>query len=398
MQLKPPPILAILLGALAMLGPFATDTYLPSFPAISHDFGVGEAEVQQTLSIYLFAYALMSLFWGTLSDSLGRRPIILMSLSLFFIGSVGGALSQGLPALLGFRALQGLSAGAGMVVGRAMVRDRLTGTEAQRLIAQIMMIFGLAPAVAPIFGGWLQSAYGWRSSFVFMALFSLTLILACRGLLSESLAPQGRQPLCLATVMRNYLTAIAHPHFLLRCLAIGCVFAGFGLYIASAADFVIVVLKLPATAFGWLFLPLIGGLVAGSMVSSRIAHRLSATAMVRAGFVIMSAATAGNCVYTYCFIAAVPWAVLPILVYTFGLALCTPSMSVMALDIFPSMRGLAASLQNFTQMLIFALMSGVVAPMLFGSALKLACAVALGVCMAAIVWRISLRSEALLHG
>jgi MFS transporter, DHA1 family, multidrug resistance protein len=128
--------LTLLLGGLSMLGPFATDTYFPSFPAISREFGVGALGMQQTLSAYLFAYALMSLFWGTLSDSLGRRPIVLLALGLFCAGSIGCALSGRLPVLLCFRVFQGLSAGAGMVVGQAIVRDRFSGAAAQRVLSK----------------------------------------------------------------------------------------------------------------------------------------------------------------------------------------------------------------------------------------------------------------------
>jgi MFS transporter, DHA1 family, multidrug resistance protein len=385
--------LTLLLGGLAMLGPFATDTYFPSFPAISREFDVGALGMQQTLSAYLLAYSVMSLFWGTLSDSLGRRPIVLFALGLFCIGSVGCAVSGRLSVLLGFRVLQGLSAGAGMVVGQAVVRDWFSGADAQRLIANIMMVFGLAPALAPILGGWLQVAFGWRASFAFMAIFSVSLIVACIWALPESLAPASRRPLHLPAIMQSYISAIVHPHFLLRCLALGCAFGGFALYISAAPDFVIRILKLPQTAFGWLFLPLIGGLVLGSSMSSRLAYRLSSRAMIRMGFGIMAGAASVNLAYTFFPNPVVPWAVLPIMLYTFGLALAVPSMSMMTLGIFPDMRGLAASLQNFLQMLIFAVISGAVAPALFGSAFKLAAGSSAGLLLAAIFWSLGVRHE-----
>jgi DHA1 family bicyclomycin/chloramphenicol resistance-like MFS transporter len=385
--------LTLLLGGLAMLGPFATDTYFPSFPAIAREFDVGALGMQQTLSVYLFAYSLMSLFWGTLSDSLGRRPIVLFALGLFCIGSIGCAVSDRLSILLGFRIVQGLSAGAGMVVGQAIVRDRFSGADAQRLVANILMVFGLAPALAPILGGWLQVMFGWRASFAFMAIFSVALITACGWALPESLAAASRRPLRLSAIMKGYFSAIVHPHFLLRCLAMGCAFGGFALYISAAADFVIRILKLPPTAFGWLFLPLIGGLVLGSSVSGRLAHRLSSGAMIRMGFAVMAAAATANLIYTFSLPAAVPWAVLPIMVYTFGLALAVPGMTMMTLGIFPEMRGLAASLQNFLQMLIFAVISGAVAPALFGSAFKLAAGASVGLLFAALFWSLGTRHE-----
>lgn len=380
-------MLTLLLAGLAMVGPFATDTYLPSFVGLAEHFAVSPALVQQTLSVYLFAYALMTLFYGTLSDSFGRRPVILFSLVLFCAASVGAALAQTFGQLLLFRGVQGLSAGAGMVVGQALVRDLLAGAAAQRMIAHVMMVFGVAPAVAPVIGGWLQVLYGWRASFTLMAVIALVLAVACARLLPETLPPAERHRFDAGAILRRFGTALGNRCFLLRSVAIGALFGSFALYVASAASFIMQVLHLPATAFAWLFVPMIGGFVAGSAISAKLAHSHAGTAMIRAGFGVMVAAAVANLGYTWLFTASVPWAVLPIFAYTFGLALVLPPMTIMTLDLYPEMRGLAASVQNFVQMLVFALVAAFVAPALFDSAFLLAAGMAAGMVISWICWR-----------
>ena len=372
-----------------MVGPFATDTYLPSFPGLASHFGVSAALVQQTLSVYLFAYALMTLFYGTLSDSFGRRPVILFSLLLFGAASIGAALAQTFGQLLLARGVQGLSAGAGMVVGQALIRDRLDGAAAQRMIAHVMMVFGVAPAVAPIIGGYLQVTFDWRASFALMAAIGLVLLVACARLLPETLAPDARHPFHAGAILRRFKEALGDRCFLLRSIAIGALFGSFGLYVASAASFIMHVLHLPATAFGWLFVPMIGGFVVGSALSAKLAHSHTNVAMIRAGFGVMLVAALGNLAYTWQFAATVPWAVLPIFAYTFGLALVLPPMTIMTLDLYPQMRGVAASLQNFVQMLIFALVAAFVAPMLFESAFLLASGMAGGMAISWVCWHLA---------
>ncbi|HJV82188.1 multidrug effflux MFS transporter [Noviherbaspirillum sp.] len=365
-------ILTATLAGLAMLGAFAIDTFLPSFPAIAGQFSVSLAVVQQTLSAYLLAFSVMSLFYGTLSDSFGRRPVVLGSLLLFTAASIGAALAPSFGWLLTFRVLQGLSAGGGRVVGQAIIRDHFTGAAAQRLMSHVTMVFGLAPAIAPVLGGYLHVAFGWRSVFVFMTVFGLALLLACFRFLPESLPRQSRIRFHPVTLATNYWNALRHPQFVARTLAVGLAFGGMGLYIASAPSFIIEILHLPETAFAWLFLPMIGGMVLGSALSGKLAHRMQQNVLLRIGFACMGVAAAGNLAYNALFVAKVPWAVLPLMLYTFGLGLTMPVMSLMALDLFPRTRGLAASLMSFVQMLIFSLVSGVVAPMLFDSAIQLA--------------------------
>jgi len=148
--------LTLLLGSYTMLGPFSISTYMPFFPALMVSLGATQAQLQQTLSIYMAAFGFMMLLHGPLSDAFGRRTVVLVGLSVYLAASIAGALSTSLALLMLFRTLQGLSVGAGTVVGRAVIRDRLEGAEAQRLLSQVTMIFGLAPAIAPVFGGWLQ--------------------------------------------------------------------------------------------------------------------------------------------------------------------------------------------------------------------------------------------------
>jgi hypothetical protein len=136
---------AALLASLAMLGPFAVDMYLPSFPAIGREFGASKIALQQTLSVYMFAFAFMMLWHGALSDALGRRPIVLAGLVVFALGTLGCAIAGNVQSLWLFRALQGLSAGTGMVVGRAIIRDRFRGPEAQRMMSQITLCSASGP-------------------------------------------------------------------------------------------------------------------------------------------------------------------------------------------------------------------------------------------------------------
>jgi DHA1 family bicyclomycin/chloramphenicol resistance-like MFS transporter len=382
-------ILTVVLACLGMAGALAIDTYLPSMPAIGREFGVGPVAVQQTLSVFLFTFAFMMLFYGTLSDSFGRRRVILVALVLYTIGSIGAVFAPTFGWLLACRALQGLSAGAGSVVGQAIVQDRFKGAEAQKMMSNMMMVFGLAPAIAPIIGGWLHVHFGWRSTFLFLAAFGVLLIAMTWRLLPESLPAEKRQAFHPGTIARNYVKVLRHPQFLLLALSVGLAFGGLSLYIGSAANFVMEILGLPETAFAWMFIPLIGGMVLGSGWGGKRAATMAPARMKWIGFGTMLVAAVVNIGYNALFPAAVPWAVLPLAIYTFGLAVAMPAIQVNALGLFPDNRGLASSMLGFIQMMSFALVSGLVAPLLFDSAFKLACGVGVGLLGSFAAWRLS---------
>lgn len=365
-------LLIWILAALSMLGALSIDAYLPAIPTIGQQFDASLAAVQQSLTVYVLSFAIMTLFYGTLSDSFGRRPVILGSLVVYLLASVGAACSTSLGMLIFFRIWQGLSAGAGAVVGRAVVGDLASGAEAHRAMSYMSVVFGLAPAIAPILGGWLLASLGWRSIFWFITTFTALLLLVCFTSLPESLPAGKRQPFHLVTILKSYLEVGSRMRFMLRSASIALAFSGIMIYVVAAPDFVINILHLEITDFGWLFLPLIGGMTAGSYLSGWLSHRVAGTRLIRYGFGLMAAAAAMNIAYNAFFPAKIPWAVIPIFCYAFGICLAMPGMTVITLEMFPSMRGLAASMQTFFFMLMFSLLSGLIAPLVYGFPLHFA--------------------------
>ena len=369
-------VLAAMLAGLATLGPFAIDTYMPSFPAMGRALNATTLEMQQTLSAYLIPFACMMLFHGALTDSFGRRPVILTGLLIFISASIGCALAQSLPQLLLFRALQGMSAGTGMVAGRAMIRDIYPGHQAQRVMAMVTMIFGLAPAVAPILGGWLEVSFGWRSIFVFLTLFAALLYVGCYCRLVESLPASKRQPFSVRPLLANYFKLFGSVRFGLLSSAIALNFAAFFLYIASAPAVIYQLLGLGENQFAWLFVPGISGVIFGAFLSGRLAGKLSPRRTVRYGYSVMLAAATFNLAYHMMFPPALPWTVLPVMVYTVGMALAAPSVTLLLLDLFPDNRGLAASLQAAQQSFFSGLAAGLLSPYVSATGLGLAVAMA----------------------
>jgi len=364
--------IAFLLAGMSALGPFSIDTYLPSFHDIAEKLGATPIQVQQTLSAYLAAFALMTLWHGALADRFGRRRVILLALALFAIASAGCAFAASIGQLWFWRAMQGVTAGAGIVISRAIVRDLYDGPAAQRLMSQITMMFALAPAIAPVIGGWLQTLFGWRSIFAFLVLSTAALWLACWKLLPETLPPAKRQSLQPAYLGRTYWKVMTSPPFLFACAALSLNFAGFFIYVLSAPVFLMKHLAIPETGFLWLFGPAMAGLMSGSWLSGRLAGKVTPGRTIALGYLVMSCAALSNIGINLALPPGLPLSVAPLFVYTLGMSLAMPSLTLLALDPFPAQRGLAASCQTFFQSGFNSLVAALIAPALWGSTLSLA--------------------------
>ncbi|QAU35474.1 multidrug effflux MFS transporter [Janthinobacterium sp. 17J80-10] len=367
-----PILLAILLAGLAMLGPFSIDTYLPAFPNIQATLHASPIQVQQTLTAYMVAFALMILWHGALSDAFGRRNIILASLAVFAVASLGCAAVHSIEYLWAFRILQGVSAGAGVVIGRALIRDMYADARAARLLSLVTMIFSIAPAIAPILGGWIVKLLDWRSIFLFLFIYTLLLFWLCYKRLPETLPPEQRQPFNPAFLAQSYKKVLRSPLFHLKSGAVAFNFAGLFLYVAAAPVFITRHLGLGPDQFGWQFIPAVGGIFLGALAANRLAGKMPVPRQVLIGFCFLVGAGVLNVAYHAFFPAAVPWSVAPLFFYTFGMSVVAPGVTFMVLDLFPEIRGTVASCQSFTQTMLGAIVAGVIAPLLWHSVLWLA--------------------------
>lgn len=377
---------AILLALLGMLGPFSIDTYLPAFAGIAQSLDASPVQMQQTLSAYLFGFAFMSLFHGAISDSFGRRPVVLWGLAAFIVASVGCALSQSIGQLIFFRAVQGLSTGAGIVVSRAVIRDMYPPSQAQKVMSQVTIFFGVAPAIAPMIGGWVFIHSNWHTIFWFLAAIGVMLWLSIFRYLPETLHITQRQVFEVKNLMAGYWKLGSDPRFILLALASGVPFNGMFLYILSAPVFLGEHLHLLPQQFFWCFLITIGGIMGGALVSGRLAGKIAPKRQIRHGFVIMLLIGVINLVANLLFTAHVSWALLPLGIFSFGWALMVPVVTLLVLDLHPERRGMASSLQMFVGSTANGIVAGVISPMVMHSTVALAAASLLMMCLGLASW------------
>jgi DHA1 family bicyclomycin/chloramphenicol resistance-like MFS transporter len=373
-----PLLISVVLAALAALAPFAIDTYLPAFPTLEADLQATPLQLQQSLTFYLLPYALMTLWHGAISDSIGRIATIKWGLGIFVLASIGCAFAKTVEALWFFRALQGLSGGAGNVVARAMVRDLFEGPQAQRVMATVQMLFGIAPAIAPIIGGLLLGIH-WQAIFIFLALYAALSLAAAIIYLPETMPAYKRVALSAKQVISDYQLVFSDREFLRLAFSIGANFSGFFLYVLASPVFLVKHLGLNQSQFGYMFVPTVCGMMLGSYLAKHAAGRYSRQQAVKFAYAWMSSVVALNVLSCICLTGAinqVVYLIAPIALFNIGMALAMPVLSIAALDRHPRIRGTAASGQAFIQMLLSTVSAGLVVPFVWNHPIGLASAMA----------------------
>lgn len=378
-----------------MIGPFTIDTYLPSFPDIEATYGVNRSLLSQSLGIYLAAFAFSTLLFGPLADRFGRRIIILYSLSLYIFASVGCAMANDYSSFLMYRVIQGIAAAGGLVAGRAIIRDVFSSQDAHHAMSRIMMLFAIAPAIAPVIGGWLHDLFGWQSIFYFLAGYACLILFTTLFLIPETLDQSHRQSLHPASITRVYVNSLRHQRFIALILIVTCYFSGLFLYIASAPTIIFNFLQLDVGDFAFMFFPLVSGLIFGAWLSGRLSHRWKMEQTINLALTLMLLGSMLNMLQALWLPPMIISSFIPLMLYTCGIGIAMPAMTILALDCFPKNRGTASALQGFLQMIGNALVASVAAPLLqlhpshlaFGQLSLLACALF-------IWWRLSRIKEA----
>lgn len=379
--------LAAILALLAMFGPFSIDAFFPAFHAVADELKATPLLMQQTISLYLVAYAVMSLFHGALSDVYGRRRVILWGVFAFVVSSIGCAAAQTIEQLLLFRVAQGISTGAGLIVGRAMVRDLYQGAQAQKVMSLISLFFGIAPAIAPVIGGLVFQMSNWQTVFLCLAFYGVALWALCYRVLPETHPVQLRTRFAVKPMLRIYQTIVLDGRFALLVLATGFNFGASFLYISSAPAFIETLLGLGTLAYPWFFLPMIVGMMLGAALSNRLAGVVGLRKQVQMGYVVMALATLMSLAYNFSTDhAQVPWAVLPQALNAVGIALTFPVLTIKMLDRYPEHRGAASSMQAFLWGVLSSVIAAIVSPWLSVSHQALSLGAAVMVLLGFLSW------------
>lgn len=378
-------LVTIVLAGLAMIGPFTIDTIFPGFASMGEQFEVDSATMQQVTTAYLIPFAVMSIFHGPISDAVGRKPVMLVGLAGFVLAGIGCALAPSLGWLLAARAGQGFFAGAATVVSRAVVRDLYEGAEAQRLMSQIMVIFSIAPAIAPVVGGWLLAVGPWPLIFWFVAGYGVAVAVLMTFVLPETLPVEDRQPLRVGTVLAGIWEVGRSWPFLRLAIGMGMSFGAYIFYVMAAPIIVVDLMGLGEQDFWKLFVPLIGGMATGSFLSGRLAGRIDSLRLVDHATAFLALASAIN-VALAVLAPTLPWSVVGPTLLGAGIGVAFPIIQLALLDQFPHHRGAAASLSAFVILMGNVVLAGVVAPLMTGSLLTTALASATMTVVGIVFW------------
>ena len=343
------PAWLILLGALMAVAPLSIDMYLPGFPAVAREFGVAPGAVQLTLATFFVGLAIGQLFYGPISDRFGRKKPLYVGYTLYGLASLGCALAPGVTALAGWRFVQAIGGCAGMVISRAIVRDRCDPVAAAKAFSVLMLVMGVAPILAPLLGGWVVALAGWRVIFGLLVLFASLCLIAIHFTLEESLDKAQPHPLELRRVLRGYAELLRDRHFMSYTFSSGLAMGGMFAYIAGSPFVLIQIYGIPATDYGWVFGSNALGLISASQLNTRLLRRYKLNRILQqalwapllAGLGLLLAALAGH---------PPLYVILPgFFVYITSLGFAAPNGSALALQHQGRRAGMASALMGSLQ-------------------------------------------------
>lgn len=339
-----------LLATISACGPIALNIYLPALPVVQNAFGASVPRVQLTLSVAFLAFAVGLMLHGPLSDRFGRKPVILVGVAVFTLGSLICFAAPTLDWLIVGRAIQALGSSAGLIVARAIVSDLYPREKMVRMIAYLTMVMVVAPTLSPLLGGLLVTTFEWHSLFVFMAAAGLVILLTAWRLLPETRVPRPRAAprVSMPAVAWSLLRRRAFAGYLLQGAVI---FSTYLAFISTAPHVMVTGLGRPPTEYGTYFLLLAGGYFLGNWSVTRLAAHMGTQALMQAGVLIAAISTCAALGFAAAGLVHPLWLFVPIGVMGYGQGMALPNVTASAVTLAPESAGMASSLVGFAQQL-----------------------------------------------
>lgn len=378
--------LTALLAALTAIGPLTTDMYLPSLPDIARQLGASTAQVQLTISVYLICFAVGQIFYGPLSDRHGRKKVLLAALGLYCAASVACVLSTSIEMLIVARAAQALGGSGGLVLARSIVRDLYSGARAGRELSLIGSVMALAPVLAPILGGVLQTGFGWRSIFVALVAAGLAGVAMVWLLLPETLGERAAEPVSPSSMFKSYRVVARNPAFLAYLALAAASFGGLFAWISGASFVMQSLYGLSPFDFGIAFALGSIGYMSGTTLAARLVIRVGLDGIIGLGSCTLAAGGVAMVAALALGLTSAASIVVPIAIYLAGLGMVLPQAIAGAMTPFPERAGAASALLGFIQQSVAALCGAVVGWLLGQNAWPLAGAVAAMGCATLAIW------------
>lgn len=369
--------IALVIGLLGAVGPFAIDMYLPALPQVAADLGTSMQATQSTLSVFFAAFGISQLAYGPLSDQFGRKPPLYVGLVIFLLGTIGCAFAPTIATLLVARVVQGIGAATVMVIPRAIIRDLHTGPAATRLMATVMLVISVSPMLAPLAGSGVMAVAGWRSIFLVLgaaAAFSLALTAFA---LEETLPPERRVPARPRQLLAGAWRLIRDPQFLGLTFIGGFGMASFFAFLASASFVYTGEFGLSPTGFSLAFALNAIGFFGATQAAASLGERHGMGRVVRLAVTGFAGVSCLLVLVVLAGFGSLPVIILMLLAANAFLGLVIPTVAVMALDPHPDIAGLASSLGGTLQMVTGGLMIVAAGPFFDGTALPMVSAIAI---------------------
>jgi DHA1 family bicyclomycin/chloramphenicol resistance-like MFS transporter len=385
--------LTLLLALLTGIGPLSTDMYVPSLPDIGRALHASTEQVQLTISSYLLGFATGQILYGPISDRFGRKPVMMVALVLYGIGSIICATTQSIEMLAALRFAQALGGAGAIVLARAVVRDLYSGVRAGRELSLMGSIQALAPILAPVIGGLLQTVFGWRASFILLVIFAVTIGTATARLLPETLQKPTPGPFSLASTGRMFASVLAHRSFLAHLGIVITTFVGLYAWVSGSSIVIQGIYGLSPLAFGATYAIGSSGYLLGTNIAVRVVMRHGLDRMIGIGTAIMAAGGLMMAAVVALGLTNVIWLVAGMTIYLTGMGLSMPQTMAGAVTPFPDRAGTASSLLGFSQQSSASIAAAIIGAYLGRSAWPVAGTVAAMGCLAFAFWMVTRRER-----